>query len=155
MVNSEAIAAGGQPLAWSGDPHLDFPNWLVPASVAALVITSYSIHYTKLYGSSPVSAAMLTVMNCWHGPGLCRKSRNTHSLCMVRKILPRPLQRVCRQSMASATLPHLTCIRAMNFDAIIKNSRAANRITSYNVCYTKLLCLQTPRTLLLDRLSAQ
>lgn len=40
MVNSEAIAAGGQPLEWSGDPHLDFPRWLasedsVPAYLAS------------------------------------------------------------------------------------------------------------------------
>jgi len=40
MVNAEAIAAGGQPLEWSGDPHRDFPHWLasedgVPAYLAS------------------------------------------------------------------------------------------------------------------------
>jgi aryl sulfotransferase len=41
QTNAEAVADGGQPLTWSGDPHVDFPAWLASEDGALSYLASW------------------------------------------------------------------------------------------------------------------
>jgi len=41
QTNAETVADGGQPLSWSGDPHVDFPAWLVSDDGAPSYLASW------------------------------------------------------------------------------------------------------------------
>jgi aryl sulfotransferase len=40
-TNAETVAGGGQPLTWSGDPHVDFPAWLASEDGALSYLASW------------------------------------------------------------------------------------------------------------------
>ena len=97
---------------------------MLPDAFLLIVITSYSIHYTKLYDSGS------------------RRRRQRHCLS-VPKVIP-PQRNCC--IVSHALLINIYCCvgtgsRCKAENRLWKpvNNHRQSRITSYNVCYTKLL----------------
>ena len=109
----------------------------IPKSLAtknSLVITSYSIHYTKLYETlhEPIHSF--------------RMPTNTASRIVLCRLLWLPRLVLCLPNCYSRK-NGMSCVRSSACISKIEKKYgkamffplAMNRITSYNVCYTKLL----------------
>ena len=102
------------------------------SSSLELVITSYSIHYTKLYDIAlkPTSSLRLpgkTVNR--EGWPVEVVTEGRHDPCVGIRATP-----IAEAMMAIVVMDHVLRHRGQNMDV-----KSGLRITSYNVCYTKLL----------------
>ena len=96
-----------------------------------IVITSYSIHYTKLYDISKIKFAL---------GNLYVSEEHVHSKKVIKNILNKILESLenCskkfQDELKITDYPEPYLENPVSYAAFLEN-----RITSYNVCYTKLL----------------
>ena len=112
-----------------------FPIAKIAAMLAVgLVITSYSIHYTKLYEAHVRDGAPRRGA----AEGVFRERAESgagHRRLPVPRMSGRPVSERRPAGLASAILALLTASPLLAQDS----PESRHRITSYNVCYTKLL----------------
>ena len=133
-----------------------FPLLINLQKFPCLVITSYSIHYTKLYDNDIPNVSQEAIRNL-DANGLIRVGAEVNEGdILIGKITPKgetdptPEEKLLRAifgdkagDVKDASLkapPGVSgvVIEKKLFSRAIKDKKA-NRITSYNVCYTKLL----------------
>ena len=122
---------------------------LVRADIHANVITSYSIHYTKLYETNKILEGhwiyIIVEVKYMRSSFYRQRHENQNRNCQHNQ--PRPISDEIRNRITSYNVCYTKLLRRNSHQHSghttdykwSQESKCPIRITSYNVCYTKLL----------------